>query len=70
VKSDEVVSFTKSNIEGFNFIRLRKDLYMKIYFNLNKNLYKDTHQQIEFKEIMTRGTGYIDNDNIFHNDTN
>ena len=43
---------------------------MKIYFNLNKNLYKDTHQQIEFKEIMTRGTGYIDNDNIFHNDTN
>lgn len=55
----ELVSYTKSNIEGFHFLRNRSKDYRKIYINTDKNMLKGTYLHNEFKHLITYGSGSI-----------
>jgi hypothetical protein len=59
---NELVSLTKSNIEGFHFLRKRYNEFRKIYINIDKNSLRDTHLHSEFRQIISKGSGPVKDD--------
>jgi hypothetical protein len=60
IDPQELVSLTKSNIEGFYYVRDRRRNYRKLYINLDKNILKGTHLDLEFRQFISKGSGDIE----------